>query len=288
MRLLWSWLVLVLALVGVGSRPAMADASATADPSCFRGLSADGSSGLFDQPSANPGCSWRLRTGSYLGGFVENGFLLVGDRFRSMGGGVAVAATLGQHIELALQLGAQLGRIESPSTSAEPVPESSLLAISQFKLQLKLHSAWGRLVHVALMPTVRLPGAGQDFSPVPLNLDAAIDALLELNLRRALPQLPLTLPVQLGYVHDRSLRALDAQDCMGGTVADWLPIRWVCLGCGCRLGRSYPYMSGDRCGWCRRLAIGSRRSSAIPIRCCWRCSACSRRRQCKMVAFSSG
>ena len=105
MRLLWSWLVLVLALVGVGSRPAMADASATADPSCFRGLSADGSSGLFDQPSANPGCSWRLRTGSYLGGFVENGFLLVGDRFRSMGGGVAVAATLGQHIELALQLG---------------------------------------------------------------------------------------------------------------------------------------------------------------------------------------
>ena len=75
------------------------------------------------------------------------------------------------------------------------------------------------------MPTVRLPGAGQDFSPVPLNLDAAIDALLELNLRRVLPQLPLTLPVQLGYVHDRSLRALDAQDCMGGTVADCLRAR---------------------------------------------------------------
>ena len=225
MRLLWSWLVLVLALVGVGSRPALADASATVDPSCFRGLSADGSTGLFDQPSANPGCSWRLRTGSFLGGFVENGYLLVGDRFRSMGGGVAVAATLGQHIELALQLGAQLGRIESSSTSPELAPEPSLLAISQFKLQLKLHSAWGRLVHVALMPTVRLPGAGQDFAPVPLNLDAAIDALLELNLRRALPQLPLTLSAQLGYVHDRSLRALDAQDCMGGTVADCLRAR---------------------------------------------------------------
>lgn len=227
MRLLWSGLVLLLTLFGVGRSAAWAEVSQTNEGGCFRGLSADGSSGSFDLPSANPGCPFRLRTGAYLAGFVEHGYLLAGDRFRSLGGGVSVAATLGQHVEVALQLAAQLGRVEPMSSSGLEVlgPSASLLTISQLKFQLKLHSAWGRLVHVALMPTVRLPGEGQDFAPAPLNIDAAIDALLDLKLGRVLPQFPLTLSAQFGYVHDRSLRALDAQDCMGGTVADCLRAR---------------------------------------------------------------
>lgn len=227
MRLLWSGLVLLLTLFGVGRGAAWAEVSQTNEGGCFRGLSTDGSSGSFDLPSANPGCAFRLRAGSYLAGFVEQGYLLAGDRFRSLGGGVSVAATLGQHVEVALQLASQLGRVEPMSSSVleGSGPSASILTISQLKIQLKLHSAWGRLVHVALMPTLRLPGEGQDFSPAPLNIDAAIDALLDVKLGRVLPQFPLTLSAQLGYVHDRSLRSLDAQDCMGGTVADCLRAR---------------------------------------------------------------
>lgn len=136
-----------------------------------------------------------------------------------------MAGTLGQHVELALQLATQLGRPESQTGGGFEATSPSLLTISQLKLQLKLHSAWGRLVHVALLPSLRLPGTGQDFAPAPLNMDASVDALLDVQLARRLPQVPLTLSVLLGYFHDRSLRALDAQDCMGGTVADCLRAR---------------------------------------------------------------
>jgi len=225
MRLLWSGLVLVLALLSARPAAAWAETSGSDDRGCLRGLSSDGSSGLLDLPSPDPGCPWRLRTGSSLGGFVENGYLLVNDRFRSIGGGVSVAGTLGQHVELALQLATQLGRPESQTGGGFEATSPSLLTISQLKLQLKLHSAWGRLVHVALLPSLRLPGTGQDFAPAPLNMDASVDALLDVQLARRLPQVPLTLSVLLGYFHDRSLRALDAQDCMGGTVADCLRAR---------------------------------------------------------------
>ncbi len=220
MRLLWSRLVLHLALSGVGM--GLASADPVAGDGCFRGLSTDGTSGILDLPSADPGCSFRLRSGAYLAGFVENGYLLVGDRFRSLSGGVSVASTLGRHIELALQLAGQLGRTEQVAGPLVGSNSSSVLSISQLKLQLKLFAPWGRFVHVALLPSVRMPTVAQDFVPAPLNTDASIDALLGVSLRPSVPQFPLRFSVLVGYVQDRSLRALDAQDCMGGTVADCL------------------------------------------------------------------
>lgn len=215
MRLLCSGLVLLVTLLGVGRSAAWAEGKPTDERSCYRGLSLDGSSGLLDQPSANPGCAYRMRTASYLAGFIENGYLLVGDRFRSLSGAVSVAATLGSYVELALQLGTQLSRMESPP----------LWSMSQFKLQMKLHTPIGKLAHLAVLPSLRIPGVGQDFAPAPVNLDGSLDVIGEVSLARVLPQVPLVLLGQLGYVHDRSLRALDAQDCMGGTVADCLKAR---------------------------------------------------------------
>lgn len=215
MRLLCSGLVLLVTLLCVGRGAAWAESKPADERSCFRGLSLDGSSGLLDQPSANPGCAYRMRTASYLAGFVESGYLLVGDRFRSLSGAASVAATLGSHVELALQLGTQLSRLESPS----------LLSMSQLKLQMKLHTSVGKLLHLAVLPSLRLPGVGQDFALAPANLDGSLDVIGEVSLARVLPQVPLVLLGQLGYVQDRSLRALDAQDCMGGTVADCLKAR---------------------------------------------------------------
>lgn len=215
MRLLCSGLVLLLTLLGVDRGAAWADGKPSDERRCFRGLSLDGTSGLLDQPSANPGCAYRMRTASYLAGFVDNGYLLVGDRFRSLSGAASVAATLGSYVELALQLGTQISRVETPP----------LMSISQLKLQMKLHTGIGKLFHLAFLPSLRLPGVGQDFSPAAANIDGSLDAIGEVSLARVLPQLPLVLLGQLGYVHDRSLRALDAQDCMGGTVADCLKAR---------------------------------------------------------------
>lgn len=222
MRLLWTRLVLVLALLGVGRGVAVADRG---NDGCFRGLSTDGTAGILDLPSADPGCAWRLRSGAYLGGFVEDGYLIVGDRFRAISGGMAMAATLGRHVELGLQLGAQLGRAEQLRGPLASTTAPTLLSMSQLKLQLKLFSPWGRFVHVGILPSVRLPGTGQDFVPAPLNTDAAIDGLLQVSLASKLPQVPIRLSALLGYAQDRSLRALDAQDCMGGTVADCLRVR---------------------------------------------------------------
>ena len=207
--------MLLLTLLGVDRGAAWADGKPSDERRCFRGLSLDGTSGLLDQPSANPGCAYRMRTASYLAGFVDNGYLLVGDRFRSLSGAASVAATLGSYVELALQLGTQLSRVETPP----------LMSISQLKLQMKLHTGIGKLFHLAFLPSLRLPGVGQDFSPAAANIDGSLDAIGEVSLARVLPQLPLVLLGQLGYVHDRSLRALDAQDCMGGTVADCLKAR---------------------------------------------------------------
>lgn len=222
MRLLWSRLVLVFALLGVGYGMAVAEPSGDG---CFRGLSQDGTAGTLDLPSADPGCPWRLRSGAYLGGFVEDGYVIVGDRFRSIAGGMAMAATIGRHVELGLQLGAQLGRAEQIGGPLAGTTAPSLLSMSQLKVQLKLFSPWGRYVHVALLPSVRVPGTGQDFVPAPLNTDVSIDGLLQVSLQPKLPFLPLRLSMLLGYAQDRSLRALDAQDCMGGTVADCLRVR---------------------------------------------------------------
>ncbi len=220
MRLPWSRLVLQLALCGVGMGLASADPGD--GDGCFRGLSSDGTSGILDLPSADPGCGFRLRSAAYLSGFVEDGYLLVGDRFRAISGGISVASTIGRHIELALQLSGQLGRTEQIDGPLAHASSSRVLSISHLKLQLKLFAPWGRFVHVALLPSVRMPTTAQDFVPAPLNTDASIDALLGVSLRPRLPQFPLRLSVLLGYVQDRSLRVLDAQDCMGGTVADCL------------------------------------------------------------------
>ena len=205
-------LALWLPVVGVFCASAQADRP----PDCFAPLSLAGTAGLLDTPSASAGCSFKLRTALHVSGFSENSYLLAGDHFRLVAGGLSAAATLGKNIEVAFAAGLRLGHAEWAQT---PLGSASPLFMAHLGWQLKLHAPVGA-AHVALLPAVRFPTGGQDFVPAPRQIDVSVDALAEVYLDRFWPKVPLTLHGLFGYVHDRSLRALDSHDCLGGTVAD--------------------------------------------------------------------
>ena len=121
-----------------------------------------------------------------------------------------------------LQLGAQLGRAEQIGVRwrarrsiafVDVAAESTARCFRRGPLRSCCAFAVG-------------PRAGDwlDFVPAPLNTDVSIDGLLQVSLQ-PVAVLPLRLSMLFGYAQDRSLRALDAQDCMGGTVADCLRVR---------------------------------------------------------------
>jgi len=189
---------------------------------CFSGLSAQGTTGLLDMPWASPGCAWRLRGGFFGSGFAERNYVLVGDQFRQFGGGISVAGTLGRYVEAGFSLAMALGKAEvGEATAALP----TLFSMGSADLQLKLHAPWGNWAHVALLSSLRVPGNSQDLVPAPLHVDASVFALGSLSAAKAWPRLPLTFHGLFGYVHDRSLRTLDTQDCLGGTVTECLEAR---------------------------------------------------------------
>ncbi len=179
------------------------------------GVSRGGGSGIFDLPLANPGCPYHLRTALWLAGFVQYGYLLSDDRHQQLGGAMQIAATLGSHVETWLQVGTRSSRNQRPSTTEPPDTRPSL-TLGRSALGVKLHSPFGRFLHLALQPQLRVHSGPYDFGPNLASIDGGIDALLGLELGK-LPRfraVPLRLSLRLGYLHDRSSEIVSALDCM--------------------------------------------------------------------------
>jgi len=195
-------------------------------PACswLLGLAHSGSTGLFDLPLADPGCPWQLRMGVLGHGFVQYNFLLTEDRNEQMSGAVQLGATLGSYFELWAQFGTRANRNQRPSAdsslSAQPT-----LALGRTALGLKLHSAWGRLAHVAVQPTLRVHSGPFDFGPRFPSADGGVELLGSLDLSAL--RLPLRLSARAGYLHDRTSSLIAGLDCMAQGSAECLSTRLV-------------------------------------------------------------
>lgn len=187
-----------------------------------------GGAGFFDLPQADPGCPWHLRTSLGLGGFVQYGYLLSDDRHQQLGGAMQIAATLGSHVETWLQVGTRSSRNQRPSTT-EPPDSRPTLTLGRSALAVKLHSPFGRFLHLALQPQLRVHSGPYDFGPNLASIDGGVDALLGLDLAKlpALRALPLRLSLRLGYLHDRSSEIVSALDCMAQGASACLATRLV-------------------------------------------------------------
>ena len=191
---------------------------------CSPGLAQSGGSGLFDLPLADAGCPWRLRVGMSLAGFSQGGYLLSDDNFTQATGNVQVAASLGSHFETGLQIGGRSSRAVRPLMDGQPA-DNPLLALGEVNLSLKLHTQWGRLVHAAVRPVLRVHSGPDDLGPDFRSADLGIDILGTVDLQRAVSSLPLRLHWLFGYIYDRSSELLGNQDCMAAGSAQCLATR---------------------------------------------------------------
>ena len=142
--------------------------------SCSLGLSRTGGSGLFDLALAEAGCPWRLRVGVALAGFSQGGYLLSDDSFIQLAGAVQVAASIGSHLETSLQIGGRASRVVRPLMDTKPAT-TSLLALGAIALTVKLHTQWGRLVHAAVQPILRVHSGPDDLGPNFRSADLGVD-----------------------------------------------------------------------------------------------------------------
>lgn len=210
----WSGLRVAAAAEGPGPAP------------CSLGLSRSGGTGLFDLQLAEAGCPWRLRFGIGLSGFSQGGYLLSDDTFTQLAGTVQVAASIGSHLETALQIGSRSSRAVRPLMDAKPA-DISLLALGEISLTVKLHTQWGRLVHAAVQSLLRVHSGPDDLGPNFRSADFGVDILGSVELQRAVSKLPLRLHWLLGYLYDRSSELLGAQDCMAAGSAQCLATRLI-------------------------------------------------------------
>lgn len=193
---------------------------------CSLGLARTGGSGLFDLPLAEAGCPWRLRVGVALAGFSQGGYLLSDDSFIQLAGTVQVAASIGSHLETSLQVGGRASRVVRPLMDTKPVA-TSLLALGAIALTVKLHTQWGRLVHAAVQPILRVHSGPDDLGPNFRSADLGVDILGTVELQRLKSALPLRLHWLLGYLYDRSSELLASQDCMAAGSAQCLATRLI-------------------------------------------------------------
>lgn len=205
--------------------PAVAAAS-DGPGSCSLGLSRTGGTGLFDLPLAEAGCPWRLRVGISLAGFAQGGYLLSDDNFIQLAGAVQVAASIGSHLETSLQVGGRASRVVRPLMDTKP-SSTSLLALGEIALTVKLHTQWGRLVHAAVQPILRVHSGPDDLGPNFRSADLGVDILGTVDLQRRHSALPLRLHWLLGYLYDRSSELLASQDCMAAGSAQCLATRLI-------------------------------------------------------------
>ena len=193
---------------------------------CSLGLARSGGSGLFDLPLAEAGCPWRLRVGMALSGFAQGGYLLSDDNFIQLAGTVQVAASIGSHLETSLQIGGRASRVVRPLMDTKPAT-TSLLALGAIALTVKLHTQWGRLVHAAVQPILRVHSGPDDLGPNFRSADLGVDILGTVELQRLRSALPLRLHWLLGYLYDRSSELLANQDCMAAGSAQCLATRLI-------------------------------------------------------------
>lgn len=192
--------------------------------SCSLGLARTGGSGLFDLALAEAGCPWRLRVGVALAGFSQGGYLLSDDSFIQLAGAVQVAASIGSHLETSLQIGGRASRVVRPLMDTKPAT-TSLLALGAIALTVKLHTQWGRLVHAAVQPILRVHSGPDDLGPNFRSADLGVDILGTVDLQRR--TLPLRLHWLVGYLYDRSSELLAGQDCMAAGSAQCLATRLI-------------------------------------------------------------
>jgi hypothetical protein len=223
------------AAVGSAAAEGTIDAGASSGPaeggdrppcSWLLGMSRGGGTGLYGLPLADPGCPWQLRLGVLGYGFFQYNFLLVDDRNEQMSIAVQLSATIGPHAEVWLQTGTQANRNQRPTTD----PGSGMqptLSLGRTSFGVKLHSAWGRLGHVALQPLLRIGSGPFDFGPSFSSLDAGVDLLGSLDLSAVWPRLPLRLSLRAGYLYDRSAMLIAGLDCMALGGAECLAARLV-------------------------------------------------------------
>lgn len=195
---------------------------------CAPSLSMHGGTGHYDLPLAEGGCPWQLRFGGALSGFSQSGYLFTDDTASQIGGSLQVAASLGSHLELSLQLLMQQSRNQR---LAQSVGESALTAPPQgfgsTLLAAKLHADWGPLLHAALRPLLRVHSGPSDIGPNFRSIDFGVDVLGTLDLGRRLRRLPLRLHWVLGYLHDRSGQLIADQDCMASGATRCLAERLI-------------------------------------------------------------
>ena len=208
-----------------GGLPA-ARAAGDGPTGCSLGLARSGGTGLFDLPLAEAGCPWRLRVGVGLTGFSQGGYLLSDDTFTQLAGTVQVAASIGSHLETSLQISSRESRATRPLMDERP-SDLSLLALGEISLTVKLHTQWGRLVHAAVQPILRVHSGPDDLGPNFRSADLGVDILGTIELQRVASKLPLRLHWLVGYLFDRSSELLASQDCMAAGSAQCLATRLI-------------------------------------------------------------
>ncbi len=218
--------VFFLGLGGGGLPAAQAAGDGQGPPACSLGLARTGGTGLFDLPLAEAGCPWRLRVGVGLSGFSQGGYLLSDDTFTQLAGTVQVAAAIGSHLETSLQIGSRESRATRPLMDERP-SDLSLLALGEISLTVKLHTQWGRLVHAAVQPILRVHSGPDDLGPNFRSADLGVDILGTVELQRVASKLPLRLHWLFGYLFDRSSELLASQDCMAAGSAQCLATRLI-------------------------------------------------------------
>lgn len=218
--------VFFLGLGGRGVPHAQAAGDGQGPPACSLGLARTGGTGLFDLSLAEAGCPWRLRVGVGLSGFSQGGYLLSDDTFTQLAGTVQVAAAIGSHLETSLQIGSRESRATRPLIDEKP-SDLSLLALGEISLTVKLHTQWGRLVHAAVQPILRVHSGPDDLGPNFRSADLGVDILGTVELQRVASKLPLRLHWLVGYLFDRSSELLASQDCMAAGSAQCLATRLI-------------------------------------------------------------
>jgi hypothetical protein len=224
--------ILCVLLLSLADAPALAAEGEAKRPGCawLLGFSHKGGAGLFDLPLAEAGCPWQLRMSVLGHGFVQYNFLLTDDRNEQMSGAVQLDATLGSYVEAWLQIGTRANRNQRPTTEMAANTQPTL-ALGRTALGLKLHSAWGRLGHVAVQPQVRISSGPFDFGPSFTSIDAGVDLLGSIDLsllrtRRGL-RVPLRLSARAAYLHDRSASLIAGLDCMAQGTTECLSTRLI-------------------------------------------------------------
>ena len=161
-----------------------------------------------------------------LAGFSQGGYLLADDSFTQAAGKLQIAASLGSHLEAGLQIGGRASRAVRPLMEGQAA-ENPLLALGGIDLSLKLHTQWGRLVHAAVQPVLRIHSGPDDLGPDFRSADLGVDILGTVDLQRAVSALPLRLHWLVGYIYDRSSELLGGQDCMAAGSAQCLATRLI-------------------------------------------------------------